>query len=99
VSYREARNWLYYIEENGSISPVVINRQLREQMEFTRDQMEFTSAKISYYIMRSVGVKDISLFDFIPDKLKEKYLPTEEVSGEPASIADVFKFLQSVSKK
>lgn len=88
MSYREARNWLYYVTEHGSLSPSVENKR-------KLDQLEVMVAKLCYVVARSGGAKRSKMEDFLPKELRSK---KTEVSGD-AKLNQVFALLKSASSK
>lgn len=85
LSYKEARQWLAYIQEHGSIAPQRIYDRLL-------DKLEYTSAKICWAVWKAQGAKRVEIEWFIPKK-------PEPENQEPGDIQSVFKLLKSVAKK
>lgn len=94
MSYREARNWLYYVEEKGSLSPAT-------QTRLILDRLEYVTAKQCYIAAIAAGSKTAKIEDFLPERLAKRLnnIEENEENETPASIQDVLKLLKSVSRK
>lgn len=86
LSYKEVADWVAYVKQFGSISPVAIQKR-------NEKYLEWTSAKICWAMFKAMGAKDIEIKDFMAQE-KES-----EEEQKPADIKDVFNLLKSLKSR